>query len=657
MNHTRARARVVFLAAAAAALLVPPALAQNDADPDTTPQPEPVIQLVPELLASGATAEARRASAHELVAANRLAPLRSALAGEGGDDAVTAAADAISAAPTAELMNLLAAVAIDADDARALVCASALETAGGRDALRALVTLMDASAERPALRAQSAGSLEKLTGVRCDPDDPAPWREWWGQTEWLPEAEWQTALAATYRDRWLDAAADRDAYAARNESLYRRLYSELPAEARTALLGEILSIPGRSMRLLGLELIERSLLNGRPVDASLAGATAEALADPDPRARRLAARSLARFAPGVSRAPALAALRVEKDNETAAAMMDLLAAGEPDETVAERCAPWLDTPVPASDAAARVLVRAIAIGRSPGDGFTDRVRAAAYARVSDAPTTALVDLLASVGSDDEVDLIASLLPDAPPSLAGACVRALARMPGGYARLANVAESYPDLRPTLAELLSRHAADLAAYRFVLRLGGLEHDAQRAALARIWTGLPQNGLLPAARETSSPAMRAAMLRDRLLGDGLELAPETRRALVLLYAESLSLAGTPGEALEAIGMLDPAEQALHGAELASLALQRLYETGAPPPDPTTCSPALWSAAFDRLTEAAPDATLAMAKQAGMRAHIRTDPAAEETLVLVLQRAETRTPPPEQASLTPPAAGDEGP
>ncbi len=654
MNHTRARARAFLLAAAAAAA---PLFAQSDPDPATPPPAEPVIQLVPALLASGATPDARRASANELVSAKRLAPLRSALAGEGGDDAATAAADAISAAPSAELMNLLASVATDADDAHATVCARALEAAGGRDALRALVTLMNASAERPALRAQTAASLEKLTGVNCDPAEPAAWLEWWGQTEWLPEAEWQTALATTYRERWLAAADDRNVYAARTESLYRRLYSELPPEARTALLGEILALPGRSMRLLGLELIERSLLNGRPVDASLAGATAEALADHDPRARRLAARSLARFAPGVSRDAALAALRREKDNETAAAIMDLLAAGAPDETVAERCAPWLETSGAACDAAARLLVRTFASGRSPGDGFTDRVRASTVARVSDAPTPALVDLLAAVGSDNEVDLIASLLPDAPASLAGACVRALAKMPGGYARLANVAESHPDLRPALAELLSRHAADLAAYRFVLRLGGLEHEAQRAALARIWTGLPQNGLLPAARETSSPAMRAAMLRDRLLGDGLELAPETRRALVLLYAESLSLAGTPGEALEAIGMLDPSEQALYGAELASLALQRLHETGAPPPDPTTCSPGLWTAAFDRLTEASPQATLALARQAGMRAHIQTDLKAEEALLLVLERAETRTPPPEQASLSPPAADDEGP
>jgi len=668
MKHARARAWTSLLAAAAAATL---ALAQPETDPTPDPQTdpnadtppaeqtenaEPVIQLVPPLLAPDATPDERRASASKLVSERRLAPLRSALSGEAGDEAAAAAHEAVAQSSSAELIGLLVDL-INAEPSSAGACIDTLERTSGRDALRALARLLQTTDADPARRARVAGALERRTGVRCDPNDPAPWLDWWSQAEWLPEAEWQSAIAAAFRARWLDAAQDRDAYAARTEGLYRRLYSQLPPESRTALLTEILSTHNGPLRLLGLELIERSLLNGRPIDAALAKPTADALRDADPRARTLAARSLARFAPGTSRAAALAALRQETSPEAAGAILDLLAASEPDETSAERALAWLSPSTDATDAAARLITRALDASHNPGNGFDHNVREQAFALIETNPTPALVELLAAVGRDAEGDRIAALLPEAPPPLASACVRALVKLPGGYARLSEVADLHPDIRPSLAELLSRHASDLGAYRFVQRLGGLEFEAQRAALTRIWASLPPASLLPAARETSSPALRASLLRGSLQGEGVELPADTRRPLILLYAETLSLAGAPEQSLEAIGLLPPDQQAAHGAELASLALGRLHEQGAPAPEPTLCAPGLWFRAIERLSASSPEAARAMGRDETMRAYINADQASSAAFETLLARLDSSGAPAEQATAGERPKDGEGP
>lgn len=658
MNPTRARALTLALAAAAACMSAR-ADAQTEAEPPPpteTPAPsEPVIQLVPALLAEGVSPETRRASADELVAEHRLAPLRAALTGEAGDDAAAAARDAIAEAPSAELLDLLADVSSDAPAAQRPPFIDALERAGGRDAIRALVRVFNQTQAEPDVRARAARAIENLTGVPCPADSPEEWLAWWSRNEWLPEADWQTELATTMRRRWRAAADERNAYITRTESLYRRLFSELPPEARTALLSEILTTPSRSLRMVGLELIERSLLNGRPVDPTLAPLTAEALTDPNPAARRLAARSLTRFAPLSSQDAALLALREEDDPNAAEALLELLAAGPPSAPAAEGATHWLATPRTA-DGAARVIVHAITGGKSPGEAYEASLREPVRAAIGARPGAALIDLLAVIGRDAEGDFIAQLLPTASPPVASACVRALARMPGGYARLASVADELPELRPALADLLSRNASDLAAYRFILRLGGLEEEPRRAALTRLWASLPHDALLPAARETSSPALRALMLRDRGVGE-LGLPPDARRSLIILYAESLTLAGEPSEAIEAIGMLEATDQPVHAAELAAIALRRLHETGAPPPPPAACAPALWAEAISRLAPASPAAAMALASSEPLRAHIRTDNAAEERVAAVERDIAAHGESPKQASADTSEAESEGP
>ncbi len=611
-------------------------------------EPEaPTSEITPALLLADTAPDDRRASANELIAASRFAPLRAALAGDAGEDAAAAARDAIAAAPTAELLNLLAAAAASDNPARAAACVSALERAGGRDAVRALARVLTENAERAEVAAPTAAALERLTGVACDPVEPGPWFDWWSEHEWLPETEWQAALANSFRTRWRDAAGERDAYAARADTLYRRLFSELPPEGRTALLAEMLDSPRRPVRRAGLQLIESSLLNGRPVDASLAEPTARALADADPVLRALAARSLVRFAPQNSRAPALSALRTENDPGVASALLELLAAAQPDATVAELAEPWLAQPGPAADAAAQLIVRTAADGRAPNGDFSRRVHDAARALFGASPTAPVVDLLALSATDDDADQIASLIPDATPALVGACVRALCKLPGGFARLATTAEEYPALRPALADQLSRHAADLSAYRFILHMPTLDPTPRHAALTRVWNELPHTDLLTAARETNSPALRAKLLQDRLATETPGMTTDTRRGMVLLYAESVVLSGAPQDALEALGMLEPADQIAHGTELAALALQRISEASMTPPDPSGCVPLFWSGALEHLADSSPGAVAALAADQRLRAHIRTDPKAEEATLAVLRRAEIASPTPEQASV----------
>ncbi len=535
------------------------------------------------------------------------------------------------------MLGLLSAVALEADDATAARCIGALEQAGNRDAIRELVRLLASDAAlHPEIVNGAAAAIERSTGRLCDPADPSAWLAWWAGVEWLPEAEWQAELAKGFRQIWLQTRQEREAYAQRAETLYRRLFSELPPEGRTALLDEMLTSPRRSVRLVGLELIERSLLNGRPVDVSLAVSTASALQDSSPEVRRLAARSLSRFAPRESRGPAIEALKIERDGPTAATLLDLVASAEPGPTACELAEKWLGEPGPAANAAARLILRAHGAGRGPGGEFDGRVRVLAAGLVRTEATPAAVRLLAALGSDEDLPLLGSLIERSDGPVLSAAVRALTTMPGGYAALASIAGATPGLRPIIADQVSRQASDLVAYEFILNLDSLPIEVLNGSLERLWGALPAASLLSAAHSTPSPSLRVTLLRERLLGEGSELPRETRRSLILLYAESLALSGSPEGVLTAVGMLERDVQASLGGELVAIALQRLHETGSPLPEPGVCAPRLWARAIELLAVSSPSTASAISDEAGIRDLIRTDDVAEALTVAAIQTLE---------------------
>lgn len=604
----------------------------------------PVIRLaadVPPLLLPDATPAERLASARRLLADRRLAPVRDALLGESAE-AAAAARQAIAESPRpADLFGLLEEAARERVGAEALASARTLATWNDRDAVRSLVRLLRHAREhhRADLAGAVAGSLTRITGRPMHAADPSGWLAWWSDAEWLPEADWQAALAHAHRERAIREAADRERLEAMVLDLYRRLHGRTPSEDRTDLLREMLESPRRSVRLAGLDLVERALLNGRVVDAALAPPAAAMLADPEPEVRRLAARSLLRFAPDKAAPAALSALSAERDPETAATLMDLASSSDPDARAADLAEPWLEKPSPASDAAANLIRFVLDRGRSPGEAFEQRVREAAVRALAANPTPAVIRLLSRLGRDAELEAIAEVLSrERETAAAVAATRALSVMPGGLARLSRIVDADASLRPLVADALSRGEGGLEAYRFVLRLADLPADARREALHRLWMTLDASALDDAARETPSPDQRAEFLAITLDGRNgagsngrAELSEDLRETLTILLADARLEQDRIEDALVAIGSLSPeAQRSSAGADVIARALARLVarrEGGEPSPEAQTlaaCAPAAWAEALHRLAATDPARATAAAQWTELAEHVRTDEAA---------------------------------
>ena len=634
-----------------------------DTDPASRPADEPAptsaTAPVPEvpLVLDNATPEEREASATSLLAAGRFEIIRAALTGDHGPGAAAAARAALSRSAGSPSIYQCIAQAAETGTDDGLTAVALLARWNDRDAIRATVRLLRLAADResPPLAQAAASTLERVTGVPCEAASPEAWLTWWSDAEWLPESDWQAALIAAHRRRWMTMQANDAALSDLVGDLYRRLHAQLSPEHRTALVQEMLTSERRRVRVSGLRLIEGALLNGRAVDPALAAPTASMLADESAEIRQLAARSLLRFAPAAPGTAVVAALAREHDPATAATLLDLAAVGTPTAKTAELAEPWLAHTGAAGDAAAKLLLAALRADTSPGDAFHARLLETLRARLASTPTVPLLRLLAHVGGERDLELVTTLVRAGEGPLAAAAVQSLGVMPGGYGALAAVAEA-PDLRPFIADALSRNASGLTAYRFLLRLINVPEPLRHESLARVWAALPSEDLAQAARETPSPALRAALLRERLTTEN-DTRPEgdTRQTLALLLAEAVAIAGDPSDVFEALALLDRDTQASLGSELAAAALRNLTRRNDPLPPPRLCAPALWTAALARLWDDDPPAAIELANHPGLRAYIDTDATAAAALRELEQRAavagttdEPEDPPQDEAGAT---------
>jgi hypothetical protein len=211
------------------------------------------------------------------------------------------------------------------------------------------------------------------------------------------------------------------------------------------------------------------------------------------------------------------------------------------------------------------------------------------------------------------------------------------MPGGLARLDQIIETDPALRPLVADALSRGAGGLAPYRFLLHISGLPAELRREALHRLWTTLEPAALVTAAEEIPSPELRAELLSATLSGsDGggsngrAELPADVRESLTILLAETRLEQDRLEEALASLGRLSSEAQRHAGAEVAARVLARLIahrEKGQPAPEPdaiAACAPVAWAEALRRLAEADPASALAASQCTEFSEHVRSDEAA---------------------------------
>ncbi|RMH23512.1 MAG: hypothetical protein D6693_11415, partial [Planctomycetota bacterium] len=232
----------------------------------------------------------------------------------------------------------------------------ALSRSASRDAVAAIIPLLDDPASAPS----AVAALQRLTG-RADLADPGAWRAWWTRTEWIPEAEWLRRLARWHADR-------AEALARQARELERRLiaagraqYALAPVDERAALVVGYLRDDLPAVRRLGLELASRAVLDAAALPDDVFDAAAGLLADPAGDVRASAARLLA-SAGAASQADRIReALKTEREPSVAAVFLDAIRMMGPTGGDADAAVAWLDRA--GASASAASLLTSVLRGR------------------------------------------------------------------------------------------------------------------------------------------------------------------------------------------------------------------------------------------------------------------------------------------------------
>jgi len=467
--------------------------------------------------------------------------------------------------------------------------------------------------DRPAdLREAARRALVRQTGMSQLGDDPEAWSAWWAEVEWLTEPEWRARLAAAHSARAQRLEQQRDALADRLTDTFRRLHAALPQDQRSTLIAELITDERVELRLLGLDLAERAMLNARPLtDAALAAAISRMM-DADERVRTRASLIVARAAPPNAGEAAADALRTETSPVAASAQLSIVARF-PRKSAAQPALRWLDDDALAGGAAAEALSAMARAGML--DDPARRTRAIERLGEIDPQAWAVghVRLIDALGDDADIDRLAAHGLDAPTlEVREAAAEAIARRPGREDAIVRALRREPALlgaisRGVGARLASRAGLD-ALRRMASRAQATEALAPhenaligmmppREALAVI-ADLPDaprrlallEGLC--ARADPPDAALAALARERLAaGDGVgavEAADrlrdpsgeQARRTLVLVLAwtndmERAAELDAPKDAwLEAFELMERAGVA-HAGSVASMILSLHAET----------------------------------------------------------------------------------
>jgi HEAT repeat protein len=176
---------------------------------------------------------------------------------------------------------------------------AAVEALGAINKRPAVAALVEAVATPDLIIAQPAlQALERSTAMNFG-GDAGQALAWWQQSKEEPLAEWQQGQIdrLVHRSRELEQNL-RDMELRLVES-YRAEYIRTAEAERGPLLQNYLKDPSALVRLLGLELVQRQLGEGKPLPADAAGAvrelTRELLGDADPAVRVAAVQTVARF--------------------------------------------------------------------------------------------------------------------------------------------------------------------------------------------------------------------------------------------------------------------------------------------------------------------------------------------------------------------------
>lgn len=316
-------------------------------------------QLLAALTDPKASAEARAAAAAALLDQDRPQELAARL-----DDAAPEVAEAVARAllaredpaPAPLLAMLGGRLADRASQSEAAATLQLLIAQPTKEAVGACVAALDRS--EGWRRQTTLTALALMTGREDLGEDANRWRRWWETARWLPEAQWSQQLFRWRAQRLARLEDERAVLERRLTTALRELHARLGEEEKPARLEAMLRDPLTLVRLAGLDLVERDLLNARGASEAVAEAITALLRDQSEAVRLRASGLLLRLGDGVEEARV--ALAVEESPLVAANLLRALAQA-PRSTDAAAGLRWLavETQAPRA-AAAELLARLVA---------------------------------------------------------------------------------------------------------------------------------------------------------------------------------------------------------------------------------------------------------------------------------------------------------
>jgi len=217
-------------------------------------------------------------------------------------------------------------------------------------------------------------ALESATAMDFHGDIAAA-RTWWQSTRDMPLEQWQQMQI----DRLVRLSrADREQIRTLENRLALALrtgYFRLPESERPDLLASYLSDPTAVVRVLGLEIVQSLLAEGRPLAPQVAESARALLAAPEPKVRAAAARAVAAMRDAQDAPRFLERLQAERNPEVRRALINALGYVG-DAGALESLLALLDDPDAATGAEA-----VTALGRLAERGVVDGERRTRLARI------------------------------------------------------------------------------------------------------------------------------------------------------------------------------------------------------------------------------------------------------------------------------------
>jgi len=349
----------------------------------------------------------------------------------------------------------------------------------------------------------SFDALCLLTGRADLGSGQSAWQAWAASASDQSDRQWRDDLLDQVIVRAKDLETRLQQAQRALSDAFRRLYLVTPPPDRAALLAELLGSEEPGLRTLGFELSDRELAANAKLDPVVAHAAIALLENPDPQVRASAARLVNRLAPPEAAEVVTRALVAE--TQAAAAEPLLQAASRwPSAALIEPVLRWLSNPA-TLDAACQAGASLFDAGLLVSDDARERVRALLTPIPEDTRAARLI-LLAKVGSQADLEEIATLLASPTDRVRLAAADALARTDAGVPVLVGAAVEHPEAAPDAIVVLARH-------------NRLDDTTDPIVDLETWT--------QAFERASAAQVRAAIAARILARFGDDLSPEEKAA----------------------------------------------------------------------------------------------------------------------------------